>query len=185
MSDGGAVAMITDAARAAMPTDDQLHVILRFVARICLEVERGLRPPAHLHGFVDPGTTLRPDAITLGRFRGGPVLDDHIGQPHLSRLGDSHIVATVVTRIEAERWGALTLRLRAYQGRWWIADLQRLLAGLPLPHRSDGARAARHLTGGPSSTRDRGPPSGRRRPSCRQSTARGPGSWLTWPSRHA
>ena len=110
-----------------IPTDDELADILRFVARTCLEVERGLRPPAHLTSFMSPvDRVLQPDQ--LGRFRGGPVRDGDIGQPQLSRLSDSHIIATVVTRTEGDRWGALSLELRPQEGRWRIAGLRRLLA---------------------------------------------------------
>jgi hypothetical protein len=108
-------------------TDGQLADVLRFVARLCLEVERGLRPPAHLSPFLDPSRPpLQPDQ--LGSFGGGPVAPDHIGQPQISRLTATHVVATVTTRTEANRWGALSLELHAHAGRWRIAGLQRLLA---------------------------------------------------------
>lgn len=112
------------------PTDEQLADILRFIARTCLEVERGLRPPAHLLKLMDPNTGLRWSRHgMIGRFHGGPVQDDQIGDPHLTRLGDGKVTATVVTRTQGDRWGAITLRLQANeQGRWRIADLQRLLA---------------------------------------------------------
>ena len=119
--------MTTDGTGARVPTDDQLADILRFVARTCLEVERGLRPPAHLTSLMDPTQRLIQPG-QLGRFGGGPVQNNHIGQPQISRLTDTHIVATVVTRTDGERWGALTLKLRTHGGRWRVADLQRLLA---------------------------------------------------------
>lgn len=65
----------------------------------------------------------------IGRFHGGAVHDDQVGEPRLTRLGDGEVVATVVTRTEGDRWGAITLRMKATeQGRWRITDLQRLLA---------------------------------------------------------
>jgi hypothetical protein len=119
--------MTTADPRARVPTDDQLADILRFVARTCLEVERGLRPHAHLTSLMDPAERwLQPGQ--LGRFRGGPVRDDHIGQPQIARVNDTHIIGTVVTRTEGHRWGALSLELRPRDGRWRIAGLQRLLA---------------------------------------------------------
>ncbi len=119
--------MTTDGTGARMPTDAQLADILRFIARTCLEVERGLRPPAHLGSLMDPTQRcIQPGQ--LGRFGGGPVQNNHIGQPQISRLTDTHIVATIVTRTEGDRWGALTLKLRAHGGRWRVADFQRLLA---------------------------------------------------------
>ena len=121
--------MTPDRTGARVPTDAELADMLRFVARTCLEVERGLRPPTHLRALMDPATANQlAEPGKLGRFRGGPVLDNEIGHPQTSRLNDTNIVATVVTRTEADRWGALTLRLRAKDGRWRLADLQRLLA---------------------------------------------------------
>ncbi|MDP8969950.1 MAG: Rv3235 family protein [Actinomycetota bacterium] len=120
--------MTTPGTSARVPTDDHLVDILRFVARTCLEVERGLRPPAHLASLMDPAERwLQPGR--LGRFRAGPVRDDHIGPPEISRLTETHIIGTVVSRTEGDRWGALSLELRAHNGRWRIAGLQRLLAG--------------------------------------------------------
>lgn len=119
--------MTSDGTGARMPTDQQFADMLRFIARTCLEVERGLRPPAHLTSLMDPTQRLIQPG-QLGRFGGGPVQNNHIGQPQISRLTDTHIVATVVTRTDGERWGALTLKLRAHGGRWRVADLQRLLA---------------------------------------------------------
>jgi hypothetical protein len=119
--------MTTTGTRPRVPTDDQLADILRFVARTCLEVERGLRPPTHLTKLMHPEERLLQPG-QLGRFRGGPVRDDHIGQPQFSRVTDTHIIATVVTRTEGDRWGALSLQLGPREGRWHIAGLQRLMA---------------------------------------------------------
>ncbi len=131
------------AARGAGPvaTDEQVADILRFIARTCLEVERGLRPPEHLAELMDPNTALRwSRSGKIGRFHGGPVQDDQVADPHFTRLGDGEVAATVVTRTQGDRWGALTLRLQPdAQGRWRIADLQRLLA-------------ASHYRAGPSQT---------------------------------
>lgn len=110
-------------------TDDQLADIARFIARTCLEVERGLRPPQHLQSVMNPhvaGLWRRHNSI--GRFAGGPVHDADIGTPHLSRINDTAVLATIITRTEGRRWGALTLKLDARRGRWEIAELQRLLA---------------------------------------------------------
>ena len=121
--------MTADRRGARVPTDAELADMLRFIARTCLEVERGLRPPTHLRALMDTALIYEwAEPGKLGRFRGGPVLDNEIGHPQTSRLNDTNIVATVVTRTEADRWGALTLRLRALDGRWRLADLQRLLA---------------------------------------------------------
>lgn len=121
--------MTTHPTPAPVLSDDQLADILRFLARTCLEVERGLRPPAHLDSLMSPPQRwVQRDQ--LGRFDGGPVRDDHVGQPQTSRLTDTHIVGTVLTRTEENRWGALSLELRAQGGRWRIADIHRLLAAV-------------------------------------------------------
>ncbi len=131
--------MTADGTGGRMPTDDQLADILRFIARTCLEVERGLRPPRHLLSLMDPAIAhIWAEPGKLGRFRGGPVQQGQIGHPQISRLTDNHVVATVVTRTEGDRWGALTLRLRTQHRRWRVVDLQRLLA---VAHYGTGARA--------------------------------------------
>lgn len=123
------------------PTDDQLADILRFVARTCLEVERGLRPPEHLEQLMGRAAADRWSRVgRLGRFRGGPVVDTDLGSPRWSRLTDSCVTATVVTRTEGDRWGALTFRLEAERGHWRIAELQRLLAAAH--YRTTGDRRA-------------------------------------------
>ena len=120
--------------------DDQLERIARFVARVCLEVERGLRPPAHLLALMDPAhapRTQRPPG--LGRFAAGPVLDSHIGPAHLSRIDPRTAIANVVTRTEGDRSGALNLRLVSTQGRGRVAAVRRIL---PSTHRRLPRRTA-------------------------------------------
>ena len=133
--------MSADRGAVRIATDEQMADILEFIARTCLEVERGLRPPGHLLELMDPDTGLRwSRSGKIGRFHGGPVQDDQLGDPHFTRLGDAEVAATVVTRTEGDRWGALTLQMQAdEQGRWRIADLQRL-------------RATTHYRAGPSQT---------------------------------
>ncbi len=114
---------------AATLTDDQLADVVRFIARICLEVERGLRPPDHLLRLMEPRTAQRwRGKEFIGRFDGGPVQRQDIGLPRLSRLSDDHVMATITTRTQHDRWGALTLRLRSDGRRWKVAEVQRLLA---------------------------------------------------------
>lgn len=114
---------------AATLTDEQLADIVRFIARTCLEVERGLRPPHHLLRLMDPPTALRWRRQELiGRFDGGPVQRQDIGLPRLSRLSHDHVIGTITTRTQGDRWGALTLRLRSDDRRWRLAEVQRLLA---------------------------------------------------------
>jgi hypothetical protein len=111
------------------PSDRELGDILRYLARVCLETERGLRPPEQLTRFMDPRAALRfRTLLRLGRFDGGAIQPTDIGEAHLSRHGDGTVFATVVTRTEGRRWGALSFKLREHEGRWQIADIQRLLA---------------------------------------------------------
>lgn len=111
------------------PTDRQLAEIVRYLARVCLETERGLRPPAQLATYMDPAEALRlQHLLTLGRFQGGPLQPKDVGPAHLTHNRDGTVFATVVTRTEGQRWGALSLRLRERDGHWQIADIHRLLA---------------------------------------------------------
>lgn len=111
------------------PTDRQLADIVHYVARLCLEAERGLRPPAQLEQFMDSTEALRSKYfLTLGRFDGGPIQPEDVGQAHICRQPDGSVIASIVTRTEGRRWGALSLKLRPQDGRWKIADVRRLLA---------------------------------------------------------
>lgn len=121
-------------------TDAELRPVVTYLAKLCLEIERGLRPPDHLQGFVEPRRALRwRDSVAHGRFTGGPVVRQDLGVPQVSRIRPDHAVATIVTRTEGARWGAITLQLRAVDNKWRIAELQRLLA-------------ASHYRGGPDSS---------------------------------
>jgi hypothetical protein len=111
------------------PTDRELGDIVRYLARVCLETERGLRPPRQLTRFMDPRAALRSRTLLrLGRFDGGAIQPADIGPAHLTRYRDGTVYATVVTRTEGRRWGALSFKLREQDGRWQIADIHRLLA---------------------------------------------------------
>lgn len=114
---------------AADLTDDELRTLASHIARRCLEVERGLRPPDHLRALADPMIRARwRTKIRFGRFRGGPPAGDDVARPRVSRLAEDRAIATVVTRTEGPRWGAVTFELRAVGSTWHVTDLQRLLA---------------------------------------------------------
>ena len=108
-------------------TTKQLERYAGFLARLVLEVERNLRPPDQLLQFV-PIDAWRQwqRGRQAGRFRGGPVQDADIGPPHVQRVSATHALASVTTRTEPDRWGALALRLDAAGGRWQAASIHRL-----------------------------------------------------------
>jgi hypothetical protein len=110
-------------------TQHQLERYAEFLARTTLEIERNLRPPEALREFMPPAVWARwRQAMPTGRFDGGPVLKADIGPPHLQRLAPTRAIASVTTRTDRQRWGALTLKLETFEGRWQATSLQRLLA---------------------------------------------------------
>lgn len=120
---------MTGPAAAGEPTDRQLADIVRYLARACLEAERGLRPIQQLTRHMDPSAALRfRGRLTLGRFDGGPIRPVDVGPAHLTRHDDGTVFATVITRTQGRRWAALTLKLRQHNGRYLITDIRRLLA---------------------------------------------------------
>lgn len=128
---------MTGSSASSGPTDRQLADIVDYLARVCLEAERGLRPARQLTQFMDPDVALRFRALlSLGRYDGGPIGPADLGPPHLTRHADGIVFATVVTRTQGQRWGALSLKLRERDGRFVIADIRRVLAATrPAPAR--------------------------------------------------
>jgi hypothetical protein len=114
---------------SARATDEQLERFAAFLAKVTLEIERGLRKPELLLDVMPTRTWEQWQRGRLpGTFHGGPVMDADIGTPRLERLHDTRAIANIVTRTDAERWGALTMRLDAASGRWRAASIQRLYA---------------------------------------------------------
>jgi hypothetical protein len=110
-------------------TDTELEEFARFVARTTLEIERNLRGPEQLQGLMTPRTwELWQRSRLPGAFSGGMVTRADIGRPRIQRLDARRAIANVVTRTDAERWGALTLKLDATSGRWRATGIQRLYA---------------------------------------------------------
>ena len=110
-------------------TQSQLERYAEFLARITLEIERNLRPPEALREFMPPAVWARwRQTMPTGRFDGGPVLKADIGPPQVQRLSSTRAVASVTTRTDRQRWGALTLKLETCSGRWQAMSVQRLLA---------------------------------------------------------
>lgn len=118
-------------AAAGAPTDAQLDVMVRWIARSCLEAERGLRPPGQLRQLMTESAWRR---WQLTRPRGaraaGPVTAADVATPHLSRLTTERVMASVALRPEPGRWSGLSLQLEAARpGHWTITDLQLLRHG--------------------------------------------------------
>ena len=112
-----------------IPTDAQLEDIARFIARATLEVERSLREPEQLLAYMTPQAWQRWQQTRLpGSFTGGGVSRADVGVTRIQRLDTGRAIANLVTRTDAERWGALTLQLEAVGGRWRATGLQRLYA---------------------------------------------------------
>lgn len=129
-------------------SDRQLATLIRHLARAHLEIERGLRDPDQLRGWIAPAAYLRLRQPDRPRFpRGGPVTPQDLGTVRLTRLADHHVYATVPTRETGDRWGAILLELAhapaRHDQRWWATGIERLrqppTPDLPLPAEPDEA----------------------------------------------
>lgn len=110
------------------PNERKLRAAVVHVARVYVEVERGLRSPDHLERILarreyqrhrrEPPETRHPGT--------GPVVPDDIGQVHLDRSVPGQVTASVNTRETGDRWGALTIHFRERREGWVVDHLQRL-----------------------------------------------------------
>lgn len=116
----------------AAPTDLQLEAIVRHLARLHLEIERGVRDPAHLSRLMSPQAELQWQRTRErgGRLPGGPARDADLGAAQLRRDHDGLVYATITTPTEQGRWGALTFVLHAEGRTVSIRQAKRLHAGL-------------------------------------------------------
>ena len=113
---------------AQQPTDQQVAAIVRHLARKQLEIERGLRLPEHL------APHLTPAAYRLMRLRprehfprGGPVHPKDLSGVRLTRYPDGHVYASLSTREQDDRWGAITIQLKpGPDGRFVVSELERV-----------------------------------------------------------
>lgn len=116
-------------AMGRIATDTELETFARFIARATLEIERNLRGPEQLSDLMTPhGFELWRQSRLPGSFTGGSVTNADLGVTRTERIDNLRAIANVVTRTDAERWGALTLNLDATTGRWRAAAIQRLYA---------------------------------------------------------
>ena len=111
---------------APEPTDQQLRRVAYSIARVFLEIERGLRPPEHIKPVLTQPAyrrfrrVPRPPRPAIS----GPVLPTDIRGIHLSRHLPGQVTASMTCRESDDRWGALVLHLRApsQPGETWKAD---------------------------------------------------------------
>lgn len=141
-------------------TDDELAQVVRYVAQLALEVERGLRPPDQLTTVMDPtGLKRWQQRSPRPSFPSRPVVPDDIGPPRVSRPADGRALANVTVRTEPGRWAAVSMSLDVRPGRCRVMDLHRLPAtgerrgrrptdpalGLPLEVQASHLREVRDL----------------------------------------
>jgi hypothetical protein len=110
--------------------DEQLARVVRGLAALHLEIERGVRDPEVLAERMDPQahytwSRLRRAELPLP---GGVARDTELGPVHLRRSEHGRVFATVTTPTHTNRWGALTFILDTHQGRVAIRQIQRLHA---------------------------------------------------------
>ena len=111
---------------ASEPTDQQLRRLAYSIARMFLEIERGLRPPEHIKPVLTQPAyrrfrrVPRPPRPAIS----GPVLPTDIRGIHVSRHLSGQVTASMTCRESDDRWGALVLHLRAPSppGETWKAD---------------------------------------------------------------
>ena len=111
-------------------SDEQLVKIVRGLACLHLEIERGVRDPEVLGQRMDPQAeyTWRRLRRAEQPLPGGAVRYSELGPVHLRHSEHGRIFATVTTPTQTNRWGALTFVLHIQRGRVAIRQIQRLHA---------------------------------------------------------
>jgi hypothetical protein len=117
---------------AAGPDDQQLIRIVQHLAKLHLEIERGVRDPDQLTTMMRPEAQLawrrtRPHGITLP---GGPATDADLGPISLRRASAGDVFASVTTTTLPGRRGALTFVLHVDNRQVTIRQAKRLNPGL-------------------------------------------------------
>lgn len=110
------------------PTERDLRAAVYGIARMYLEVERGLRPPDHLRRILAPSEYRRhrDQPMETRHPRAGPVMPDDIGGMQIERSLRGQVAATVTTREFGDRWGALTIHFKEQPDGWVVDSLERL-----------------------------------------------------------
>lgn len=111
-------------------SDEQLTRIVRGLAALHLEIERGLRDPEMLGQRMDPQAHYAWRRIRRAEqpLPGGAARDSELGPVHLRHSAKGRVFATVSTPTQTNRWGALTFVLDIQRGRVAIRQIQRLHA---------------------------------------------------------
>lgn len=107
--------------------DARMRAATVWIARTCVEVERGLRDERQLAGLL-PATVRHTvaDRFRLAPTPGlGPVTSEDLGRVTLSRPVASHLYATISTRAADDRWSALSIHYLTVNGRIHVADVHR------------------------------------------------------------
>jgi hypothetical protein len=113
------------------PTDAQLARIVQVLAKLHLEIERGLRPAEQLATFMHPEQQhrWRYQRRHDPHLPGGAVHDTDLGPVHLRRTDTGQVHASLTTTTHPGRWGSLTFALTVTDGRVHLQHAQRLHAG--------------------------------------------------------
>jgi hypothetical protein len=111
-------------------SDEQLKRILRGIAALHLEVERGVRDPDLLAERLPPQARYawRQHRRAELPLPGGAAGDDELGPAHLGRDAQGRVFASVTTPTQTGRWGALSFVLDVHRGRVAVRQIQRLHA---------------------------------------------------------
>lgn len=118
------------------PQHADVDRVALYVARLTLEIKRGLRPPGHLQPLLGAGmlSVKWRRARPVGGGPYGPVTPADIGVPVVSAAGDRADASVPINLGGAHGWVALTVRLRRVKTRWRITDLTMLLGGRGYVH---------------------------------------------------
>lgn len=106
----------------------RLRTAVYRIARVYLEVERGLRPPDHLKRILGRKEyeRHRREPMEIRHHGAGPVIPDDVRGIRIDRSVGGHITASVNAREIGDRWGALTVHLKERRDGWVIDHLDRL-----------------------------------------------------------
>lgn len=113
------------------PSDQMLRRVAYSIARMYMEIERGLRSPEHLQPVLTKPAYLVFRRTTMPqRFpNAGPVLPTDIRGITVNRHVAGQATISMTTREEEDRWGAIVLHLRAPKGpgdSWKADQLERI-----------------------------------------------------------